>query len=286
MHDVATYESGAIVVTNRLGVTEGFQDGIGKQYLLLYSASTSGNFSQILKDELGSLRFSCTALAADDHRLVLLGIVPEDRVRQHPFQETNDGNVQGLVTVVRDSEYVWWQSSVIFMVISVHDASSVDWQHPVRIDRDQDISDVSLLPVLAIRISTPQDPCGAMYINVVQFATLTQIVVDERIVDGLELHEIIRELFQFHQINLQQRIDIWHFGFELLKHNHHVILIQPMLFQHPTHLPCHSLHVDRAVVVLTDRLAHHVTFNIVRDPFPVSLNKRREPTVSRTLNHE
>lgn len=74
-----TYETGRVVVTHGLGVTESFQDGIGLHDLvlqigllhgrvLLLGRSTDGG--EVRNDLLGVLSLSGSRLSGDQHRLV------------------------------------------------------------------------------------------------------------------------------------------------------------------------------------------------------------------------
>lgn len=76
-----TYETGRVVVTHGLCVTEGFQDGIGLHDLLLQTLLLNGRFvlfgrrtngGEVRNDLLGVLSLSGTRLSSNQHRLVLM----------------------------------------------------------------------------------------------------------------------------------------------------------------------------------------------------------------------
>lgn len=131
-------ESGRVIVTHGLGVTEGFQDGIGLDDLVLQRSLLLGgdllvallvggtDGGEVRNYLLGVLSLSGTRLSSDQHRLILV-------VGQHVD-----------VGTVRDGENVGWHLVTALATVHLGATHRVHGEPLVRIDGDAEKSGVGL----------------------------------------------------------------------------------------------------------------------------------------------
>jgi hypothetical protein len=131
-----TYETGGVIVTHGLGVTEGLEDGIGLDDLIfkgalclvgfrwLLGGSTDGG--EVGNNLLGVLGLSGTRFTSDQHRLVLV-------ISQHVD-----------VGTIRDGEKMGWNLSATLATIHFGDAVGIQRPTLVGIDDNTEEARVGL----------------------------------------------------------------------------------------------------------------------------------------------
>lgn len=141
-----TYETGGVIVTDGLGVTEGFQDGIGLDDLILQTALLLGgkillgllvggtDSGEVRNYLLGVLRLSGTRLTGNQHRLILV-------VGQHVD-----------VSTVRDGENVGRHFVTALTTVHLSATHRVHGEPLVRIDGDAEEAGVGLRDFLLERL--------------------------------------------------------------------------------------------------------------------------------------